>query len=263
LTTKIESLLDTPTEPISFAGLSVATAGKNPDQRLKLLIYGDSGKGKSVLAASADEVPEMSPVLYINAEAGALSVAKFYPGVHVLPLEKFMDLEKILQELRRGNHPYKTVVVDSLTELHKKSMEKIMVDTVAKDKERDAEIPSQREWGKAGLQVQKVIRYFRDLPLHVIFVALEAEQGEEGSPKTTGPALPGKLLKEVPGYMDVVGRMYTRIVKDEKKEEIVKRILWTGNHPRILAKDRSAELPALIENPTMTIIYDAFKKALQ
>ena len=71
-----------PTER-KVGNLVVHTAANNPAQNIKILIYGDSGKGKSVLAASASLVPEMSPVLFLNAEGGTLSVSKFYPDIYI------------------------------------------------------------------------------------------------------------------------------------------------------------------------------------
>lgn len=238
--------------------LVVHTAANNPAQNIKILIYGDSGKGKSVLAASASLVPEMSPVLFLNAEGGTLSVSKFYPDIDIVNITDFMQMQSIFDALRKGNHGYKTVVIDSITELHRQSMAKIMFDTVTKDPNRDLEVPAQREWGKAGEQIRKLIRMFRDLPaINTIFVALETEVGEEGRPKQIGPSLPGKLFKEVPGYVDIVARMY-HVQVTEGDKRVTKRVLLTSGTDKIIAKDRTDCVPTPLPDPTMVPIYTAF-----
>ena len=250
-----------PNEPIvrTLGGLPVHSVSASPgNDYLKALFYGPSGVGKSVLAASASEVEALSPVVFLNSDKGTRSVAEFYPNVVEVRINKFMEFQAIFEDLRKGHSEFKTVIVDSVTEDHRLSMDKIMTDTVDKFPERDIEVPAQREWGKAGEQVRKLIRAYRDLPMNVIFIALEGiEQDKEQNIKAIGPALPGKLLKEVPGYVDIVGRMYTKTITREGKD-IVVRGLYCANRDKAIGKDRTNSIPIPLVDPTMAKIYGHF-----
>ena len=218
---------------------------------INLLIYGDPGVGKTVTAASADEVPEMRPVLFIDVEGGTFSIRERYPDVKVVRIETWDQMQDVYDALLKGDHGYRTVVLDSLTEIQKFSMYNIMDFTVAKDPDRDPDIPSMREWGKNIEQIRKLVRAFRDIPMHTIFTALEKsdKDGKTGKVKTK-PSLSGKLANEVAGFLDIVGYQYTKVQEDE-----LRRFLLTGSHEQYVAKDRSDNLPLTIEAPTMAKIF--------
>lgn len=221
---------------------------------LKMLVYGPPGAGKTVLAASAADVPEMSPVLHVDVEGGTRSIRD--RQVDVLRIKTFDELAQLLKVLQTGQHNYRTVVIDSLTEVQKLNMYEIMRKVVAQDPSRDPDIPALRDYGKNSEQIRRLIRGYRDLAnTHVIFTALASETKDE----KTGvirvfPALSGKLASEVPGFLDVV--VYLSVAEQDGGEI---RVLVTDMTSRILAKHRTplsgVRLPKFLKNPTMRQIY--------
>lgn len=230
---------------------------------INLLVYGDSGIGKTRLAGSASVVDAMKPVLFIDVEGGTFSLRELYPQVDVVRVQTWLDMQGVYDELYKGGHGYKTVVLDSLTEIQKFSMYNIMQDLIRVEKDRDPDIPSVREWGKNIEQMRKMVRAFRDLPINTIFTALA--QGDR-NPKTgvtvTRPQLSGKLGGEVAAFLDFVLYMYVR-----STDEGLKRLLLTTQTDTVIAKDRSAKLPSVIgaedEDVTMQTIYDCIFTAQQ
>lgn len=218
---------------------------------INFLVYGDPGVGKTILASSADAVPEMRPVIFIDVEGGTFSVRDRYPDVKVVRVQTWDDMQSVYDALFSGQHEYKTVVLDSLTEIQKFSMYNIMDFTVKRDPDRDPDIPSMREWGKNIEQIRKLVRAFRDLPMHTIITALAKSDKDQktGAVKTT-PSLSGKLANEVAAFLDIVGYQYTKVMDDE-----LRRFLLTATTDSQVAKDRSGLLPAVIENPTMERIF--------
>lgn len=210
-----------------------------------------------MLAGSADEVPEMRPVLIIDIEGGLLSLGNRFPDVESVRVKTWDDMQKVYDDLYRGNHGYNTVVLDSLTEIQKFSMSTIMEFVVKKDPERDPDIPSMREWGKNIEQIRRLVRAFRDLPMHTIFTALAKsdKDGKTGAVKTK-PSLSGKLADEVAGFVDIVGYQYTKVMDNE-----LRRYLLTTATDRFVAKDRSDNLPATLEDPTMMKIFQHVRKS--
>jgi len=222
-----------------------------------ILFYAKPGTGKTVLSGSAAEDPRSSPVLFMDAEAGTLSLAG-KPNIDVVRIVNFAsDVGAVYEYLARGNHPYKTVVIDSLTEMQKLSMMDIMSQLVAIKPDRDQDIPSLQEWGKNIEQIRKFVRYFRDLPMHCIFTCLEMESKDESTGSITVlPSLSGKLAMEVSGFVDVVGRLYTSPVTGADGKAAIERRLLVQPAGKYVAKDRSGKLGLELVNPTFKAILD-------
>ena len=218
---------------------------------INVLVYGDPGVGKTVFSGTASLVKEMSPVLCIDIEGGLLSVAAQGYDVDVVRVKTWQQMQDVYDELRRGSD-YKTVVLDSLTEIQKFSMNQIMEQVLKADPSRDPDVPGMREWGKNIEQIRRMTRAFRDLQMNTIITALAKSDKD---PRTglikTKPSLSGKLADEVAGFFDEVFYMYTKVIDGE-----IKRLLLTTKTDTQEAKDRSGRMPAIVDNPQMPVIYD-------
>jgi len=207
---------------------------------LKMLVYGASGVGKTVFGSTAPEP------LFLDAEAGLLSIQD--KKIDRIKIETFQDLRDAFEFLKAGQHKYKTVIIDSLTEIQKKSMDSILAKN-GKDK------PTIGEWGENIEEMRKTSRYFRDLKMNVILIALEQVVEDE----ITGvsrrlPALQGKSLpQEVMGFYDIVGYMSVQevavkaegegpAIKGLPSEKILVRSIRVQPTQNIYAKDRSGKL---------------------
>lgn len=147
---------------------------------------------------------------------------------------------------------YKTVIIDSLTELQKLDMVTIMKEVVAARPQQDPDTPSQREWGKSAEHMRKIIRAYRDLPCNLIATALAASVTDQTSNVTSlFPSLPGKLRTEVPGFFDVVGLLRVDIVNDNPV-----RLLQTAKSARVIAKDRTGALEPVEESPSIPLLWE-------
>jgi hypothetical protein len=213
------------------------------ERYLKLLIYGNFGVGKTYLAGSAAEVASMRDVLIINAEAGDLSLTAF-EGIDEITVKDFKTLGQIneylkqhckareegdierLKELEsavRGvdvedidkPRQYHTVIIDSLTELEAYCFNQLLGITDTTRLDEDPESAEWTEYKKNHTMMQRVVRAFRDLPMHVIFTASEQFQQDESKRYKYSPDLTGKLSKKIQGFMDMVG--YLAIGKDGEK----------------------------------------------
>ena len=214
-------------------------------KRLKVLVHGRWGMGKTSLFASAVFDPRTSPVLVLDFEGGAdLRFADLpkdkYTIVHI---QTVSDMSKIYNYLKAGKHPYKSVLLDSLTEIQKLGLQEF-VDTSTKFPNasfdslvvnvKTAEI---QHWGKSGSQMGMLVRLFKDLPIHVFYTALTQTIKDDLTGKVTyGVGLPGKQSDEIPGIPDIVG--FVDVYKDPKTKKEA-RVVYFQPSGRVVAKDRT------------------------
>jgi hypothetical protein len=225
---------------------------------LNILLYGDSGTGKTTLAGSADEVPSMRPVLFVDIEGGTESLRHSYPEVETIRVTTWREMQALYNELHRGNTGYQTVVLDSLTEIQKFNMYQIMADLITRkgedDPKVDIDVPSMREWGKNLEQIRRFVRAFRDLPMHTIFTALaKSDKDQKTGIVSIKPSLSGKMADEVAAFLDVVVYYYVKDITVDD-ETVTKRLLLTRKTSQHVAKDRSGRLPVVVEAPTMATL---------
>lgn len=202
----------------------------------KVVLYGPPGSGKTTMGATFPNV------LFLSAESGLLSVRD--KDIDVWTINEWEDLEEVFAYLRKGDHIYKSVVIDSLTEVQKKLAEHIVKKFPAKRRDYE-DLMSQSDWGYAIDKLRKMCRAFRDLPMNVVFIALD--QQEQGEAETiTKPALSGKTMAaELLGWVDAA--IYCPgPVKDEDGN-----IQYVGQ--TIPAKGRMAKLrvPAGVNPPSI------------
>ena len=238
----------TPTR--SLAGLPVQKVQAR-SQYLNILVYGESGVGKTSLAGSADAVPEMRPVLVVDIEGGTESLRSTYPNVDTVRVTTWKEMQSLYNELHRGKSGYQTIVLDSLTEIQKLNMYSIMQAVVAARPDLDPDVPSMREWGKNLEQIRRFVRGFRDLPVHTIFTALEvADKDERTGAVMKTPMLSGKLRGEIPAFLDIVLYYFMK----KHNDDFIRAVLCQKTDTHV-AKDRTGKLPRTLANPTMADIY--------
>jgi hypothetical protein len=242
--------------PKTLAGLTV-TPVQERSSWFNMMFYGDSGTGKTTLAGSADGVPEMRPVLVVDVEGGTESLKHTYPNVEVVRVKTWKEMQDVYNVLHdRTAHEYRTVILDSLTEIQKFNMYSIMGQLMQARPDLDPDVPGMREWGKNLEQIRKFVRGFRDLEMHTIFTALaQTEKDNKTGITSTKPSLSGKMGAEVAAFLDIVAYYYVKQIGDGDDAEF-KRLLLTQKTDAQVAKDRTGKLPMIIESPTMRSIYD-------
>jgi hypothetical protein len=219
-----------------------------------VLIYGEGGIGKTHLAASASKVPALSPVLVLNVEEGAKTIAGAYEDnvdIDVVTPRTFGKIQSIFDDLfaQRGS-VYKTVVFDNATEGQKVGIEYIFDgDKQSTDFTEFMDASwSGGSWNRSSEQMRKLIRYFRVLPMHKIFLAWRKDYAKDEKKERWGPAFSKSLAGEIPGMFDDVFYYYWANVNNEQT-----RVLLTQGSANAVAKSRAngVPLPKTIQAPTM------------
>ncbi len=245
-------------EDFPFESIEVDTPAK-----LNMMIYGIPGSGKTVLASTATLCKEMSPVLYIDVEGGALSMRDFYNKKNikiVRPVVFDVDMERYYSYLVSKKNVFRTVVIDTTTEAQKLSMLTIMNRLYESRPDKVGSQPSLQEWGKNSDAVRKFVRYYKNIPnVNTIFIAHAQEvKDEQSGAIVTKPSFSGKLPEELCGFVDIVGRLVETTKRGENDNEVKysNAILFKSTNGGYISKDRSNRLPYVMHNPTMGQIYE-------
>lgn len=154
---------------------------------------------------------------------------------------------------------FRTVISDSLTEAQKYCMYQILgIDPLTQKVDAEPDAAQFQDWGKSREMTQFLVRRFRDLPVHSIFICGESIEQDIRKQFHYSPMLPGKLSDDVRGLVDTVG--YLAAVPTEGGA-IARRLFLHGgvyNGAHIAAKNRyGTKLKGLwLDNPTMKDLYD-------
>lgn len=220
-------------EAAFLAAVKKATA---VDKLGSAIIYGPSGVGKTILAASADEIEDYSKVLIVDIEGSAAGVGRLYPNVDVIQAETFEKLEAIKWDLLNSEHPYKTVIFDTLN--------------VAQD--RAISYFTERFngfaiWNEVNKWTVNFARDFHHSDMLVFFIAHEKRDKDDmtGRIETT-IRLKGQSVAEIPTVVDLIGYMNWEVDGDGE----LQRTLIVDKHPAIVTKNRFG-LNSKIYKPTM------------
>lgn len=184
--------------------------------KVKAVVYGASGSGKTVFGGTAP-----NPI-FASAEGGLLSIADKEPAF--VEIKTLNDLKSLLAYLQKEKHDFATVVIDSISEIN---------DIIKGDIERKNGRSMQlQDWGTLSKEIKSIFRGFRDLPMHVLFIAQESNETDEQTVTKIVPSLNGKAATEIAYFMDIVGYLYIDKATGERK-------MVTLPNAKLLTKDRS------------------------
>ena len=219
---------------------------------INLLLCGYPGSGKTTLAAQAQDSEWGKEVFFIDFEGGTRSISD-RADVTVFKPNNWNDLREAFLFISQGDHEFKTVVVDSLTEAQQINIKDIQAN------QKDPDIISQYTWMKTNDNIKTLIRQFRTLSqtngLNVIFTTLLREdKDDELGIVTLNPALTPGAAMNASGIIDTVGFL----VKDRESE---RRKLILEHQGRFKGKVRQPihadhNLPTQIYDPHLGQILD-------
>lgn len=247
------------------------------NRALSILIHSDTKVGKSTFGATAPK-----PMLLLDAEAAY----RFLPGqkvfwnpimegppqrgsgriepnaqspvveveweICVVIIREYTDMVRAFEWLNSGQHPFVSVVVDSISEIQKRLKDSLRT----LDEQMD-----QRKWGQVLDHMEWLVRGLRDLTEHpirplqaVILTSMTTQRDGKWR-----PYVQGQLATTMPYFLDVIGYMFVQEIPNEDPTQPghkVRRLLVTP-HPQFEAGERvQGRLGDVVDNPTAPTMLD-------
>lgn len=168
--------------------------------RLKVLIHGPSGAGKTFLASTTGNHRK---TLIISAEAGLLSLSGF--DIDVVEVDGYDSLRSAFSWVQAGcptstdDHlerepgmPYEWIILDSISEIAEQVLHGLK-----------RQLSDKRQaYGEMGERMIALIKAFRDLPdVHVVMTAKQERVQDISGMILYGPSFPGKMVSQGVSYL--------------------------------------------------------------
>lgn len=164
-----------------FAGIDIVDVNEEQPDFGRWLILGPQGGGKTTLAST---IGELGKTLFIDlmGEKGTKSFrnAPYAKNIDVIRPESITALDDVFWDLDKGGHPYKAVVIDSLTAAQKMTMRFLTgaSETAVREIRQGTAPADQRTWGQS-LDIMTDMAVFwygladgnRSHPMHVVMTA--------------------------------------------------------------------------------------------
>lgn len=216
------------------------------NESINVLIYGDSGVGKTVLGGTAPDT------LFLSTEQGTISAKRQGSSAKVWRIMTWEDLEEAYKWLRDNpDHGFKWVVLDSVTKMQEQLKRDVLDKRVEKRGDSDPDIPEIADHQKFQNKFKRFITAFIELPVNVLFTATTMRKEDEEGEDLVLPNIDGKgyaIANYACAEMDVVA--YYGLSRNKKDKTVVRRLL-TQSTPPYFAKDRYDVLGKIMDNPTM------------
>ncbi len=203
---------------------------------LSILLYSRAKQGKSSFCSHAPDA------VFLATEPGLNHL-----DVYQVPINSWEDLLAACNEIADGNHPFKTVIIDTIDNAHRFCVEYIC-------KKHKIAHESDFGFGKGfslvSNEFQRVLLKLAFLPYGLMLVSHSQVQELEtrtGKQTRTIPTLPKKAGKFVLGLVDMILFGDQEVSQGPDGKPVYRRVLRTKPHPNYEAGDRTGRLPAVID----------------
>jgi hypothetical protein len=231
---------------------------------MSFLLHGHSKVGKTTLALTGPY-----PRLLLDAEAAAhllpnklvwwdpftepMPIADGSWDTCVVDVDNFEVVTKVYEILKTGMHQFKTLVIDSISELQSTIMKMTM---------------RQQDWGLVLAKLSDLCRNLRDLPRKrnnpiemVVLTAMTKKYDTlpDGSGGIYKPYLQGQISSLIPYWYDVTAYYFIQPYRDPNTGQVTQvRRLLTGKNAEFEAGNRVHGMEEYINYPNLEQIIDSF-----
>ena len=201
-----------------------------------IFLYGPPKAGKSTMASA------FPGAMFLATEAGLNSLSTYK-----VDIDRWETLLEACRELAEGNHPFKTIVLDTTDNAwllcRRYVCEKFKVD-----------FEGDLSYGKGHAMVlsefTRVITKLSMLPYGLVLIshaAVQEVQTRTGTMHKIVPSLPEKARKVILALADMILYCDIDVVRTDDGKQTIRRVIRTQPSPNYEAGDRTGRLPDVID----------------
>lgn len=230
--------------------------------KMSAVVYGRSGTGKTTVAASLLDLDPISDhqdkILLLDCREEGTDSVWDRKGIDMLPIQAYSDLQGIYYFLKKSDHKYKGIVIDTITSLQGITLAQAR-------KLHGKAVNDQASWkvfGTVASLLNPLLMDFRDLPIHLVILAQDRydnsdDENDEGDlMPEVGPACMPSVAKTINAMVKVIGQTFIKELDIKTKTGIKSKSQFRmrlGPHPYYLTKIRvpkKYKVPASIPDPS-------------
>lgn len=250
------------TAAFSIPGVSIIPSNEMKPDKMRVLIHGFPGSGKTYYAST---IAELGKTLFIDlvGEKGTRSFAgsAWASNIDIARPSSIVELTAIYKALAKGGHPYQAVVLDSLSASQKSASRFILgfeEDAVSEIK-KGRSGPDMRAWGNI-LEIMTDLCTFwmsladgsRAAPIHVVFTSqTKGHEDDEGNTRLYPDVSKGSraIAMAAPDY--VLFADWEEVSADDGSGMLMKHVVRIGPNPDIATK---ARIPVNLHNKVPDVL---------
>jgi AAA domain len=199
---------------------------------LTVLVYGQTKIGKSTFCSQSDHA------LFLATEPGLNAL-----DVYQVPVQSWEELSAACKEMEEGQHPFKTVVIDTIDNAYKFCTDYM----VKKCKiEHESDLGYGKGYALINNEFQRLLTKLAFLPYGLFLIShakeVEIDNRDEKYTRIV-PTLPDKARKIVLGMVDMVLYCGLEALEGEGDEKQFRRVIRTKPSLYYEAGDRTGRLP--------------------
>lgn len=185
---------------------------QNVEPKMKVLVYGASGVGKTFFALSGK-----GKIAVIDTEGGTAHYAgrEGLQDFDVLPTKTYKDVKAAVEFVAASPETYGTLVIDPLTVIWETLQDSAQIKRAAANaakgrgngivEETDLEM---LDWGRIKRQYKSLLTAIINLPIHTIVIAREKDETEKRGDQMVRIGSKPDCEKGTPYFFDTVLRMF-------------------------------------------------------
>lgn len=222
---------------------------------LNLMVYGDSGVGKTPLAGQAPRA------VFVSTEKGTISAKRFGSKAKLIKANTWEKLEAALNYLQNNPDEFDWVILDSVTKMQVLLMRHLLQVNVAENrKSADLDLPQLQDHQKWQNMFKRFIDEFIDLDINTLYIATAMHKEDAEGDELVLPHITGKdyeISQYVCAQMDAI--YYLSTTKESRKKKRPTWVLTTQATQPYFAKDRFDAHERFVVDPSMVDIIKAIE----
>lgn len=229
----------------------------------KIMIFGESGTGKTILAASA--VKEKG--LFVDSGEGWVSLLDFphlRSKLRRMEYQGLSQLDALCEAIEQGIEPwssYDTLIIDEFSTVAVLDLDVVLAQRSAKDASKDPNVPTLPDFGANTERVRRTVSRILKLPITVILTShFREDKDERSGVMYTRPNFTPKLRNTIMQWLHVCGHLTITEQTNGDDIEYIRRLQVRPSRS-IAAKTRIGYLPPVVENPDLREIIDTWQNS--